>query len=474
MRKPRVAIITYGDEREHEYNVLYKKLVEPRHELAKQWVINNGFDVIECGKPARSKTSISEQVDYIRSQNPDVLIAHIPCWSLPNMVCRGVELLGIPTALVSNDSPSTHGTVGLLGSGGALNQIGYKHIRIRKEWDSEDQSDFQNKLVPFIKAAFCKGVIKGSTFGMFGGRSLGIDTGTHDSMQWRKIFGVDTEHIDQSEILRIAPMIEDERVKNFIKYLSDHSKCVKYDEEKLTPAKLDLQTRCYLATKELTAAKNVDFAAIKCMPDMTNNHVAQCLSATFLPSNFDPEGKKDSTPIACEADADAALTMFMLKNLSGGTPTWFADVSHIDMERNVIYFPNCGGMCAWYAARSDDDKENMKNIELRFANRPAGGSSQFFIAAPGEVTLARLTRKDGKYVMTAFTGKMKTPSTEELDAWIKARGIHQLPTAFIDVEIDLEELVDTFDSNHMVCVAGTYITELTHLCNLYDIELNLM
>lgn len=469
MNKPRVALITFGDEREFEYNNLYKRLTEPRHELAIKALEKYGFEVISGEGIVRTKPDISREVAFLKGKQPDVLVAHLPCWVSPNMVCRAVELLGLPTVLVTNDSPCTHGTVGLLGAGGALDQIGFRHVRIRKEWDCEDQTQFEQNLVPYVKASAAKNSLRGTTFGLFGGRSLGIDTGTMDPMQWRAMFGVDTEHVDQSEILRLAPQIDADRVEKMRNFLSTKSKCITYDEVKLTPQKLDLQIRCYLATKDIVASKGLDFMALKCMPDMTVNHVAQCLSAAFMPAPFDGEGAKKVTPIACEADADAALTMMMLKELSNGCPTWFADVSHIDMDAKTIYFPNCGGMCAWYAARSACPEENMKNIEMRFANRPAGGASTFFIAAGGPVTLARLTRRSGKYIMTVFLGNMRTPSEQELKKWIEARGVHQLPTAYIDVDIDLDRLVDEFGSNHMAGVAGDCLSSLVRLCEFYKI-----
>lgn len=471
MSSPRVALITYGDEREFEYYKLYEKHTQPRHEQAVAVLEAWGMTVLTCGEVARTKEQIDRQVAELTAQHPDVLVAHVPCWVSPNMVCRGIERMGLPTALVSNDSPATHATVGLLGAGGALDQIGYQHIRVRMEWDDPRLPE---RLKPFLTAAAAKKRIAGSTFGMFGGRSLGIDTGTFDPMQWRSLFGVDTEHVDQSEIIRRAPGISEERVQKMTEFLQSGCKCIRFDNEKLTPEKLNLQIRCYLATKDIIAEKNLDFIALKCMPDMTVNHVAQCLSAAFLPSPFDGEGEKEVTPIACEADADAAMTLMMLKQLSGGMPTWFADVSHIDMDAKTIYFPNCGGMCAWYAARSSCPEENLSQIELRFANRPAGGASTYFIAADGEITLARLTRRRGQYQMTAFRGRMRMPTEKELQKWIEARGIHQLPTAYIDVNIDLEHLVETFGSNHMAGVAGDHMESLTRLCQLYNIPCEIM
>ena len=69
--------------------------------------------------------------------------------------------------------------------------------------------------MPFFRATAAKSRLMGKTFGLFGGRSLGIDTGTFDPMQWKKLFGVDTEHIDQLEIIRRAEMISDEDTRAY-------------------------------------------------------------------------------------------------------------------------------------------------------------------------------------------------------------------------------------------------------------------
>ena len=171
MKQPKVALITFGDEREFEYEKLYAKHTEPRHAQAVDALRAWGFEVVTGEGIARTKPQIDAQVRALRAEAPDVLIAHVPCWVSPNMVCRGVERLGLPTVLVANDSPSTHATVGLLGAGGALDQVGYPHLRIRREWDCPDQTPFLTRLVPFVRAAAAKNAIAGATFGLFGGRN---------------------------------------------------------------------------------------------------------------------------------------------------------------------------------------------------------------------------------------------------------------------------------------------------------------
>jgi len=417
---------------------------------------------------ARKKGEIDSQVDRLKAEGAESLIAHIPCWSSPNLVVRGVMRANLPTVLVSNRNPGTHGTVGLLGAGGALDQIGMPHIRIREDFNDPESTPIKDRALPFFRAAAAAARLRGEVFGIFGGRSLGIDTGTFDPMQWRRMFGVDVEHIDQLDIIRRAELIGEEKTQKTLTWLKDHVGGIEYDNKGLTPDKLAYQVQCYLATKQIIRDTGLDFVAIKCMPDLTNHYVPQCLSAALLPGPFDEDGPKEPTVMACEADADAGLTLEILKHVSGGGPTLFADVSYI--KGQTFYLPNCGGMCAWYAGRSDDPAQNLKKVEIRPAMRPGGGGVTYLTCAPGPLTLARLYRKAGKYSMAILAGEAIQLPRDEYDDFVKARGRHQLPTAFVEVSVDVDQFIDEFASNHICGVSGTYVNDLVHLCHMLNVK----
>jgi L-fucose isomerase len=127
-------------------------------------------------------------------------------------------------------------------------------------------------------------------------------------------------------------------------------------------------------------------------------------------------------------------------------------------------------MCAWYAARSDNPSENMKAITIRQSVRPGGAGITYFNAAPGPMQLARLYRKNGKYLMAIIPCKAVTPDRKLLDDFVKARGPHQLPALFAEVDFDLDDFVSRYGSNHISGVAGYYEHELVELCNILGIE----
>jgi L-fucose isomerase len=458
--------MTFGDERPDMWEKVFGPLTMPRHQQAREYFQSLPLDVHAFEEVARTKEQIDSQVDQLKAKGVEVLIAHIPCWTSPNLVVRGVQRMNLPTITITNKHAGTHGGVGFFGASGTLTQIGFPHHRVRENFDS---SELENKVLPFIRAASAKARLQGKMFGLFGGRSLGIDTGTFDPMQWRRQFGVDVEHIDQLEIIRRAEMIEAERTQKMVTWLTDNTACIQYDDKALTDEKLAFAVNCYLATKDIIDEKGLDFVAVKCMPDLVNHYIPQCISAAFLPGPYDADGDKTPIVMACEADGDGALTMEILKDISGGGSILFGDVSHINDATNTLYIPNCGSQCTWFAGRSGNPAENLKHVEIRPSLRPAGGATVYFTSAPGPVTLARLYRDTGQYKMAIIQGEAIELPQEELNEFIKARGKHQLPTMFVKVNMNLEHLVQEFGSNHISGVAGHYVEELVHACNMLDI-----
>ena len=469
MKAPKLGLITFGDERPHEWEKVFRRLTEGKHAEALAFFrsLSGAVELHAFDAVARTRADIDGQVAALRAAGVKVLAAHVPCWTAPNLVLHGVQSMGLPTILLSNKSAATHGTVGLLGAGGALDQIGYRHLRVREDFDSPALA---GKVLPFVRTRpRPKSGCAGEVFGLFGGRSLGIDTGTFDPMQWRSLFGVDAEHIDQLEIIRRAERMAPEAAEPMTEWLGGNVKSIGFNGQGLTPEKLNYQARCYLATREIVAEKGLDFVAIKCMPDLSNNYVPQCLSASFLPSPYDADGAKEPVAMACEADADGALTMQVLKHVSGGVPPFFGDLSYLNESTHTLYLPNCGAVCSWYAGRSDVPAENLMHIELRPSVRPGGAAITYFKAAPGPMTLARLFRRAGRYHMAIIPGEAVAPTEEEYAAFVAARGAHQLPTAFVKVSADFDRIIAEYGANHISGVAGSYVAELEQFCGLLDI-----
>ena len=474
IQKPVVAMITIGDPREHEWNNMFKAIAYDRHAKMIDMLKQLPVEVTYEEELPRNVQEIKALAKRLKACKPSILLLNIACWTWPNLVTVAVQQMGLPTVLFANLETGTHSMVGLLGAGGALNQCGLEHTRIVDNYNTDSAMEKLRKIVlPMARAATIVEALRGSVVGMFGGRSLGIETGTYDPMQWKRLFGIDCDHIDQLEIIRRAEMVEDQRAKKMVDWLSENVGGLHYGS-KFTSERFFFQVKCYLATKDIVKEKGLDFISIKCMPDLTGHYTPQCLTAAFMPNTFDAEGEKEAVAMSCEADADAALSMQMLKLASGGMPTMFADVSCLDPDAGLIYLPNCGAYTAWYAARNDQAEVNLQKIELNEANRPAGGAITLFVAAPGPVTLARLTRTKGEYRMFIIKGEMVTPSTERHAAFSKSRGKHQLPMSYVKVNMDFDRFINEFDSNHIAGVGVDCVEEIKAACKMLDIPVTVM
>ncbi len=467
MTKPLVGLMTFGDERDYMWEGYFGGLTKPRHAEAREFLNSLPLEVIAFDECARSKQEVDRQVRELKAAGVEALFAHTPCWATPNVVVRAVQSMDLPTVIMTSKSAATHGMVGMFGAAGTLSQLGIDHIRIRDDFGAPV---FEEKMLPYFRAASVKARLCGRVMGLFGGRSLGIDTGTFDPMQWRAQFGVDVDHIDQLEIVRRAELVDADRVENTMDWMKQKFASIAFDDDKLTEDKLAFQARCYLANKDINAEKGLDFISVKCMTELSDHYVPQCISAALMPGPYDAEGAKQPCSMSCEADGDGALSMEILKEVSGGGSTLFADVSHMDEAKKILYLPNCGGMCSWFASRSDKAEDNLGKIELRPSVRPGGGAITYFTASPGPITLARLYRVAGQYRMAIIPGDVINLTEDDQAAFVSQRGKHQLPTAFVKVEADLDHLVDEFGSNHISGVAGSWVQELEILCEMLDIE----
>lgn len=167
---------------------------------------------------------------------------------------------------------------------------------------------------------------------------------------------------------------------------------------------------------------------------------------------------------------DAALTMQVLKNLSG-TPVLFADVRHYHADREIWDLCNSGQHATWFAARSEDPAENLRHVHLypEVFFFPAGGASVHHLAAEGDFTFARLTRLDGRYRMQVMRGSLEQ-FDEQTNEELMRQSTYEWPHAFVRMKAEAEEILSRYGSNHIHAIPGDYVEELRIVCKLLDVD----
>ncbi len=374
-KKPVLGILGFsdGDPEVHEQ---LKGIVQAQVDAIVEALQADGrVEVVAAPALVNSVESAKRLSSDLAAKGVDGTIFSYGVFAFPNFSAIAAQNGKGPFLLAANLNPDWPGMVSMLAAGGALHHLGIEHFRVAGDVKT---SQVLEQIVTFAKCAKAVSSLNGMKYGLFGGRSLGMYSSTVSMQDWQKLFGVDVDHIDQSEIVRVAETVPEEQVEKAFQWLTQNVGRIEFNDTTFTPEKLRTQIRHYEAIKKLTEENGYDFIGVKCHYEMSRHYCTECLAAAFMNDPYDWDGPKEPCVCACEADSDAALTMEILKQLTGD-PVIFMDVRHYDADNDVMVFCNCGSQSTYYAAASEDFRENSGQ------GHPVSGS--------GDVCRRRLPRE---------------------------------------------------------------------------------
>lgn len=463
---PRVALLTVSDGRANVHKDLEQFTADVENRVARA-LEQAGHEVTRAEQVVWTNDLAVSEARRLAATQPALTIINIPVWAFPHFTMRAARELPGPLLLFSSVDPQYPGMVGMLAAAGALDQIGRTYGRA---WGDIGDPETLGRIDQHIRAGAAVQALAGSTFGRIGGRPMGMYTAVSNSDRWLEQFGVDVEEIDQWELVRRAPEVDSKRVRTGREWLEQHAAGIHYDSDRLTPEVLERQIRAYYVMRSLIEEWNLDFCGIKGQPELTDNFATMDVAEAFLNDPYDWEGDKEPVICATEADMDAALTMQILKALSG-TPVLFADVRHYHADLDIWDLCNSGQHATWFAARSADPTENLARVHLYPEEFyfPAGGASIHHLAAPGEFTFARLTRLGQRYRMHVLQGRFEQFDTETNERLMRA-STYVWPHAFARLDADPYEILGRYGSNHIHAVPGDHVAALREVCRLLDVD----
>jgi L-fucose/D-arabinose isomerase len=462
----RIALATASDGRDFVHREIVSFGLDVQDRLAAA-LRSQGHEVVTGDGDLSSNSDAVRLGRELSAARPDLTLINYPVWAFPHFSLLFAGQCAGPLALFSNIDPQYPGMVGMLAAGGGFDQIGRRHERV---WGDPGDPGVIGRLSRIAAAAAVARGLRGSTFGRIGGRPMGMYTTVSNTDQWMAQFGIDVEDIDQYELVRRGSAVDPALTRAGRLWLEEHAAGVHYDGDKLTPELLERQIGVYYAVRELADEWHLDFCGIKGQPEMTNNWCTMDIAEAFLNDPYDWDGPKQTMVCSTESDMDAALTMQILKGLSG-TPVLFADVRHYHADLDVWDLCNSGQHATWFAARSDDPAQNMARVHLypEVLYFPAGGASVQHVAAPGDMTFARLTRLSGRYRMHILRGAFEAFDEPTTDRMVRA-STFEWPHAFARFTASAPEFLTRFSANHIHAVPGDHTESLLAVCDLLDID----
>lgn len=478
MRTTTIGIAMMNDEREHVWQLneaLNMGVLNRWAEIIRKGMVNaDGAapEVVVASETIKSVRVAQKVGEELRRAGCRIVIMCYNVWNFPFLVWPFYNTLGrdIPILSLSNNNGEYPGNVGLLATDGALRQAGVRTHRI--VGDIDDPAVHQN-VFDWIRAAQALTTIRNEVYGMYGGHSMGMETGFFHLAPTIKALGCTTRQIDQLLLTKVMESQVDEAevvrgLRWFERLLGDR---LLYDGKMLTPETLKTQIRLYLAMQIVNADKGFDFCGLKGQRELTEYVCLGDVPEMLLNDPYDWNGPKEPMVCATEADAYAAVTMQLLKYITGGLPSLFMDVRLYLPELGLWDWCNSGNHASWYAAQSMDPAENFRRITFHPALEfyfKAGGASVEFNAKPGPMTYARLGLWDDKPFMAIMKGE--SVGLSEADA--RAINVQTNPTwphVHARVSGSFEQFLSVFPCNHVIGAPGDRVRSLVYLCEIAGI-----
>ena len=416
----------------------------------------------------RSAQAIGEEL--VRAGCRSIIMCY-NVWDFPYLAWPFINTVGKdkPILSLSNNNGKFPGNVGLLASDGALRQSGLKTQRI--VGDMDDEVTLQ-RVTDWVRAAQAVTTMQNEVFGIYGGHSMGMETGYFQLAESQRAFGTTCYQIDQYQLVLQAEALPQSQVAEGLAWFKEMlGERIHWDGDMLTEETLGRQIRIYLAMKQLNEENGFDLCGLKGQRELTENYTLGDVPEMLMNDPYDWHGPKETMICATEADANAALTMQMLKYITGGLPALFMDVRLYLPEMGIWDFCNSGNHASWYAERSADPKVNFQRISLHPALKyyfKAGGASVEFNARGGQLTFARLGFFDSKPFMYISLGEALDLPAAEAEA-INKQTDPTWPHVHARLQGSFDEFITLFPANHIQAAPGDLVQPLVMACEMNNI-----
>jgi L-arabinose isomerase len=319
---------------------------------------------------------------------------------------------------------------GLVLHGGLL-EIGVKHKFV---YGGLEETDTVGKIVSYAQASHLKNFLNMSTIGTFGGRGMGQTCGAADPSQWMKMFGIDIDSRDTTELKQIAEGIspsELDALRLRLKQLFD-----KVPEQN---AVTERSMRLYLALRKLVAREKFDFYTIQSFPGLAGDYSASCFAQSMM--------LEDGIGTSTLGDFNTALTVLLLTKLSKER-VYYGDLQHIDKRTKEIKIIGDGACPPSLAGKLGPAGFSEHGIPTE---GEAGGLSVKLICKVGEGVLARLGRVNGEFQMVITRASIFEPAPDQVERRLNECGIPFWPHGFVTAHCDIEVLLQHW-TNEYACL----------------------
>jgi L-fucose isomerase-like protein len=293
-----------------------------------------------------------------------------------------------------------------------------------------------------------------ATIGAFGGRGMGQSCGVADPSQWMRVFGVDIDSRDTTELIRTAQAVTRAEIMALMPRLRRlFGKTPELNEVN------ERSIRLYLALKKIVQKEGFDFYTIQSFPGLGDDYCSSCFAQSMM--------LEDGWGTSTLGDFNTAMTVWLLTKLSRER-VYYGDLQHIDKQTKEIKIIGDGACPPSLAGKLGPAGFAEHGIPTE---GEAGGLSVKLVCKVGEGVLARLGRNNGQFEMIITRCTIFEPPADQIEARKNECGIPFWPHGFVTAHCDMDEMLKHW-GNEYACLGygAQLLPALVDFCEMTGIK----
>ena len=456
MIQPKVGFIVYGVHKDGLKDPMGAPFIDDALvQKAKQTLREAGLKLVLHDLVIASKTEARECfAKFKKMDDLDAVVLFSGTWVWAAHLAGALrDFAGSGKGIVLWTHPGSQGwrPVGGLVLHGGLKEIGLPH---RFVYGPCDHAADVGRIVAYCRASAMKQRLNLSTIGTFGGRGMGQTCGAADPSQWMKMFGIDIDSRDTTELLQTAQAVTPAELKR------TRQRIQPLFAQPIPEGEVaDRSIRLYLALRKLVKQNVWDFYTIQSFPGLGDDYSATCFAQSMM--------LEDGVGTSTLGDFNTGLTVKLLTDLSQ-EPVYYGDLQHIDKKNNEIKIIGDGACPPSLACKLGPAGFAEHGIPTE---GEAGGLSVKLVCKVGEGVLARLGRNDGRFEMVITRCSIFEPPANQLQKRQDECGIPFWPHGFVTAHCDINALLEAWNNEYACLGYGAHLYEdLVAFCELTGIK----
>ncbi len=456
MIKAKIGFIVYGVHKDGLQDPMGVPFIDARIVAdAKAALRQAGMELVENDLVVASKAEARACLSRFKKMDDvDAIVLFSGTWVWAAHLAAALrDFAGTGKGIVLWTHPGSQGwrPVGGLVMHGALKEIGLAH---RFVYGSAKDPAEVARIASYCRASAMKNRLNLSTIGAFGGRGMGQTCGVADPSQWMKVFGVDIDSRDTTELIEAAKRITPAEIAAARKRIQPLFKAP-------IPADVvsERSIRLYLAIRAVVGKSGFDFYTIQSFPGLGDDYSATCFAQSMM--------LEDGVGTSTLGDFNTAMTVKLLTDLSPER-VYYGDLQHIDKAKREIKIIGDGACPPSLACKLGPAGFAQHGIPTEGA---AGGLSVDLLCKVGDGVLARFGRTDGRFEMVVTRCSIFNPPAATLKKRRLECGIPFWPHGFITAHCDMDDMLEAWNNEYACLGYGEHLyADLTAFCEVTGVK----